>query len=221
MGGDLNGKKSFHPSKWRNQAKVFQAEEAAREEKKKISQIQREREEERFQEHLKELQQSHQITSEKPAVDPKLSWMYQGPLESTAVLDESRVAYLLGKRHVDNLSLRPNQDVKEKVPGDLERAASTSTVAKDTSSKVSSKVLEDPLLAIHKARHQQERDQAKKERIAHKSLSRRSRRGILARGPALPFAKLPQSIPGILGIPTPNHVVPHRLRSNLITGQVN
>ncbi|KAJ1962827.1 RNA-splicing factor, partial [Dispira parvispora] len=46
-GGDLNMKKSWHPMTYRNQEKLWKAEQKAAEEQKKLEQLRKEKEEER------------------------------------------------------------------------------------------------------------------------------------------------------------------------------
>ena len=55
-GGDLNFKKSWHPLSYKNMEKVWQAEQAAEEERKKTEQLKKELEEERAMQELKALQ---------------------------------------------------------------------------------------------------------------------------------------------------------------------
>jgi hypothetical protein len=57
-GGDLNLKKSWHPSTLKNIEKVFLKERAADEEKKKMAQLQKELNEQRQMKELQELQEA-------------------------------------------------------------------------------------------------------------------------------------------------------------------
>jgi hypothetical protein len=55
-GGDLNMKKSWHPLTWRNQEKVFLAQQKAEGEKKKLDEIRKQIEEEQQIEELRKIQ---------------------------------------------------------------------------------------------------------------------------------------------------------------------
>lgn len=112
MGGDLNLKKSWHPALMCTQEKMWAAREAAQEEEKKVVQLQRERDEERSLEQLKELQHTNQATGEQVAVDSRLAWMCQAPLHDDALLDALQETYLLGKRRVDKLIQTPDEDLR-------------------------------------------------------------------------------------------------------------
>ncbi|RKP40036.1 hypothetical protein BJ085DRAFT_13346 [Dimargaris cristalligena] len=113
-GGDLNMKKSWHPLTFRNQEKLWKAEQRAEEEKAKTEQLRKERAEERALEELQQLQENagHKTKSER------LDWMYtgggtgmgaQGEVEN----DEEREDYLLGRRRVDTLLDRqPDPEAK-------------------------------------------------------------------------------------------------------------
>ncbi|KAF2820685.1 hypothetical protein CC86DRAFT_374341 [Ophiobolus disseminans] len=89
MGDDLNLKKSWYPALPCTQGRMRAAREAAREEKKKVVQLQRERDEERPLEQLKELQHAKQTTGEKAVIDSRLVWMYQAPSDNAVLLDGS------------------------------------------------------------------------------------------------------------------------------------
>jgi hypothetical protein len=136
------------------QPREWTAEKAALHEKKKITQFQREREEERALEQLEKLQET---TGRKPAVKHKLAWMYQTPSDENALMDESREAYLLGRKRVDKLLRVSDEDINNSLGGHNRVAKRNS--ARDMATQLS----QDPLLAILKRRQQQVLSQAKQE----------------------------------------------------------
>jgi N-terminal domain of CBF1 interacting co-repressor CIR len=77
-GGDLNMKKSWHPLLQKNQERVWQEENKAREERKRIDQKRKEIAEER---QLQELQRLQQVQGGKPRQE-RLDWMYTAPGET-------------------------------------------------------------------------------------------------------------------------------------------
>src|ERR1700761_3215807 len=99
MGGDLNLKKSWHVSLMSNQRKVWEAEKTALDERKKVEQLRREREEERAIEELQRLQEASGNSGSRPTINPKIAWMYQGASGTNGVTEEQE-GYLLGKRRV-------------------------------------------------------------------------------------------------------------------------
>src|SRR5690348_2376766 len=99
MGGDLNLKKSWHPVLMSNQKKVWEEEQKALEERKKIDQIMKERAEERQIQELEDLQAAAGGAKRQARVD----WMYSGPSTGEAGTTEEMEGYLLGKRRIDGL----------------------------------------------------------------------------------------------------------------------
>ncbi|KAJ4150277.1 hypothetical protein LMH87_011034 [Akanthomyces muscarius] len=79
-GGDLNLKKSFHPTLRRNQAAVYDEEQKALAERKRTQQRIDEIKEERAKE---ELQRQLEAAGGKKRVD-RVDWMYQGPTDGQA-----------------------------------------------------------------------------------------------------------------------------------------
>ncbi|GFZ45291.1 Pre-mRNA-splicing factor cwc25 [Saitozyma sp. JCM 24511] len=143
-GGDLNMKKSWHPVLLVNQEKVWKAEKQVNEEKKKLAQLRKEREEER---QLAELQRMQEASTGKKRVD-KLDWMYAAPSQEGGALGGARIGdremeeYLLGKRRVDEVLAQGDKNV-----GNMHKdfiAVQNANSARDTASKIR----EDPLLAI-------------------------------------------------------------------------
>lgn len=140
-GGDLNLKKSFHPTLRRNQQAVYDEEQKALAERKRTQLRINEIKEERAKE---ELQRQLEAAGGRKRVD-RVDWMYQGPTDGQAGTSEETEAYLLGKRRIDNL-IKGNEHKKlEKDAGEqsfmaLQNANST----RDTAAKIR----DDPLLAI-------------------------------------------------------------------------
>ncbi|XP_013792305.2 pre-mRNA-splicing factor CWC25 homolog, partial [Limulus polyphemus] len=91
-GGDLNLKKSWHPSTLRNIERVWKAEQQHEAEQKKIEQLQKELEEERAKEEIQQFAEDTGVIKKK---QDRLDWMYQGPAALV-----NREDYLMG-RHVD------------------------------------------------------------------------------------------------------------------------
>lgn len=140
MGGDLNLKKSWHTGLLSNQSRVWEAEQRALAERKKIEQFRREREEERQIEEIAKLAEAHGSTKRRQRVE----WMYSGPTAGGSGTVEEREAYLLGKRRVD--SLLKKDDVKQ-----AEKAVAAPV---DSARDISAKVALDPLLLIEKQRQE-------------------------------------------------------------------
>lgn len=143
MGGDLNLKKSWHPSLMSNQKKVWEEEQRALEERKKIEQIRKERDQERQIEELQNLQEAAGGKKRQARVD----WMYQGPSSGQTGTTEESEAFLLGKRRVDTLLQGKEKETLQKSAGQESfMAVQNANTAKDTAAKIR----DDPLLAIKK-----------------------------------------------------------------------
>ncbi|KAJ9658987.1 RNA-splicing factor [Neophaeococcomyces mojaviensis] len=143
MGGDLNLKKSWHPSLMSNQKKVWEEEKRALDERKKIDQIRKEREEERQIQELQELQEAAGGRKRQSRVD----WMYSGPSTGQTGTTEENEAFLLGKRRVDTLLQGKEKESLQKTAGqDSFMAVQNANSARDTAAKIR----DDPLLAIKK-----------------------------------------------------------------------
>jgi len=99
MGGDLNNKKSWHPSLRKNRQRVQREESKAREEQKRIELKRKEIAEERRLQFLERLQEAQ---SGKPRQE-KLEWMYSRHQNGGHTISEGLEAYLLGKKKVDSL----------------------------------------------------------------------------------------------------------------------
>lgn len=140
-GGDLNLKKSFHPTLRRNQAAVYDEEQKALAERKRTQQRIEEIKEERAKE---ELQRKLEAAGGRKRVD-RVDWMYQGPSDGQTGTTEETEAYLLGKRRIDNLIKGTEHKKLQKDAGQesfmLQQNANN---ARDTAAKIR----DDPLLAI-------------------------------------------------------------------------
>ncbi|KAH6683733.1 Pre-mRNA splicing factor-domain-containing protein [Plectosphaerella plurivora] len=141
MGGDLNLKKSFHPGLLRNQAKVWEEEKRALDERKKTQQRISELKEERARE---ETQRQLEAAGHSKRID-RVDFLYNGPTDGQTGTTEELEGYLLGKRRIDNL-LKGSDHKK------LEKQASQESFmalqAANTARDTAAKVREDPLLAI-------------------------------------------------------------------------
>ena len=143
MGGDLNLKKSWHPVLMSNQKRVWEEEKKALDERKRIEQMMKERQEERQVQELQEMQEA----AGGPKKQIKVDWMYAGPSAGQTGTTEEMEGYLLGKRRIDPL-------VKGTENKKLEKAATeesfmimqNANTARDTALKIR----EDPMLAIKK-----------------------------------------------------------------------
>ena len=143
MGGDLNLKKSWHPVLMSNQRRVWEEEKKALDERKRIDQMVKERQEER---QIQELQEMQEAAGGKKRLN-RVDWMYSGPSSGQTGTTEEKEAYLLGKRRIDGL-LKGTEN-KQLAKGAEEGAfmpVQTPNMLRDTASKIR----EDPLLAIKK-----------------------------------------------------------------------
>ncbi|XP_054015288.1 pre-mRNA-splicing factor CWC25 homolog [Hylaeus anthracinus] len=89
-GGDLNLKKSWHPSTMKNIEKVWKAEQQQNQEKRKIAELKKEIEMEKDREDMKKYAEDQGVIEKKD--DKKLDWMYKGPNQLV-----NREEYLLGR----------------------------------------------------------------------------------------------------------------------------
>ncbi|KAI0857824.1 Pre-mRNA splicing factor-domain-containing protein [Xylaria cubensis] len=143
MGGDLQLKKSYHPALLKNQAKVYEAEQAALAERKKTEARIQEIKEERAK---KEIQEKLEAAGGRKRID-RVDWMYQGPSDGQGGTTEELEGFLLGKRRIDTILTRgsDHDSLKKQASYDALAAPQTSAVnARD----VAAKIREDPLLAI-------------------------------------------------------------------------
>lgn len=143
MGGDLNLKKSWHPVLMSNQKRVWEEEKKALDERKRIEQMMKERQEERQIQELQEMQEAAGGTKRLNRVD----WMYSGPSSGQVGTTEEMEGYLLGKRRVDGLIKgTENKKLEKAAAEDSFMALQHANTVRDTASKIR----EDPMLAIKK-----------------------------------------------------------------------
>ncbi|MCJ1270201.1 RNA-splicing factor [Lobaria immixta] len=143
MGGDLNLKKSWHPVLMSNQRRVWEEEKKALDERKRIEQMMKERQEERQIQELQDMQEAAGGTKRLNRVD----WMYSGPSSGQAGTTEEMEGYLLGKRRIDGLIKGTESKKLEKAAAeDSFMALQNANTMRDTASKIR----EDPMLAIKK-----------------------------------------------------------------------
>lgn len=143
MGGDLNLKKSWHPVLMSNQRRVWEEEKKALDERKRIEQMMKERQEERQIQELQDMQEAAGGTKRLNRVD----WMYSGPSSGQAGTTEEMEGYLLGKRRIDGLIKGTESRKLEKAAAeDSFMALQNANTIRDTASKIR----EDPMLAIKK-----------------------------------------------------------------------
>lgn len=143
MGGDLNLKKSWHPNLMKNQQRVWEEEKKALEERKKIAQVQKERQEERQVHELRLMQEAAGGKQIKNRVD----WMYSGPSSGQAGTTEEMEGYLLGKRRIDGLL---KNDETKKLEKGADEASFMAIQNANTVRDTAAKIRDDPMLAIKK-----------------------------------------------------------------------
>ncbi|XP_065094051.1 pre-mRNA-splicing factor CWC25 homolog [Ochlerotatus camptorhynchus] len=101
-GGDLNTKKSWHPNTFKNQERVWKAEQADAAEKRKLAELQHEINEERNREELKSIAKKSGLLPDTDG-DRKLEWMYKGP-------QVNRDEYLMGRAVDKNFEKLDSQE---------------------------------------------------------------------------------------------------------------
>jgi len=143
MGGDLNLKKSWNPNLLKNQARVYEEERKALEERKLIDKLKKERAEERQIEELQKLAEANGGPMRLNRVD----WMYAGPAAGQTGTTEEMEGYLLGKRRIDGLIKNDeSEQLKKGAAAPLDGLSGNANTARDTAVKVR----DDPLMAIKK-----------------------------------------------------------------------
>lgn len=143
MGGDLNLKKSWHPVLMSNQRRVWEEEKKALDERKRIEQMMKERQEER---QIQELQDMQEAAGGKKRLN-RVDWMYSGPSTGQVGTTEEMEGYLLGKRRIDGiLKGTENKKLEKAADQGSFMALQNANTLRDTASKIR----EDPMLAIKK-----------------------------------------------------------------------
>ncbi|KAL6254206.1 hypothetical protein P5V15_014828 [Pogonomyrmex californicus] len=149
-GGDLNLKKSWHPSTMKNMEKVRKAEQQNNQENKRIAELKKQIEMEKDREDIKKYAMEQGVIENKD--NKKLDWMYKGPNQMV-----NREEYLLG-RPVDKAFEQMQQAEKdaefnrmpknhveyECIPPSLRFFSGNEQV------DLARKIQEDPLYAIRK-----------------------------------------------------------------------
>ncbi|KAJ9579707.1 hypothetical protein L9F63_004633 [Diploptera punctata] len=144
-GGDLNLKKSWHPSTMRNMEKVWKAEQKHDQEKKRIAELQREIREERAREDIQKYAEEKGVIEKKDNM--KLDWMYKGPGGTV-----DREEYLLG-RAIDKSFEQMQQAEKassSKNTVELDCLPTSIFSGGDEQVDMARKLQEDPLYLIKK-----------------------------------------------------------------------
>lgn len=159
-GGDLNLKKSWHPVLMSNQRRVWEEEKKALDERKRIEQMMKERQEERNIQEIQDMQEAAGGTKRAQRVE----WMYSGPSAGQTGTTEEMEGYLLGKRRVDGLIKgTENKKLEKASTEDSFMALQNANTVRDTAAKIR----EDPMLAI------KQREQAAYEALMNDPVSRR------------------------------------------------
>ncbi|KAI1116651.1 Pre-mRNA splicing factor-domain-containing protein [Nemania sp. NC0429] len=162
MGGDLQLKKSYHPALLKNQAKVYDAEQAALAERKKTEARIQEIKEERAQ---KEIQDKLEAAGGRKRID-RVDWMYQGPSDGQGGTTEELEGFLLGKRRIDTILTRGPQIDSLKKHASYDHLAAPQSSALNARD-IAAKIREDPLLAIKR------REQEAYEAMIHDPIKKR------------------------------------------------
>ncbi|XP_014295763.1 pre-mRNA-splicing factor CWC25 homolog isoform X2 [Microplitis demolitor] len=149
-GGDLNLKKSWHPSTMKNIEKVWKAQQQDSQEKKKIAELKRDIEMERDKEGLTRYAMEQGIIEKKD--DKKLDWMYKGPQQSInredyltgKKIDKTFEQFVQAEKNTERNRLPSNHVEHECVPPSLRFFSGNEQV------DLAKKLQEDPLYAIKK-----------------------------------------------------------------------
>ncbi len=160
MGGDLNLKKSWHPLLMSNQRRVWEEEQKALDERKRIEQMMKERQEERNLQEIQEMQEAAGGTKRAQRVE----WMYNGQSTGQQGTIEEMEGYLLGKRRIDGLIKgTENKKLEKGASEESFMALQHANTVRDTAAKIR----EDPMLAI------KQKEQAAYEALMNDPVSRR------------------------------------------------
>ncbi|SCU96850.1 LADA_0H03070g1_1 [Lachancea dasiensis] len=105
--GDLNLLKSWNPHLLKNKKKVWEIEQQALEENRKLQERQHEIEKQRQLDELTSLTRDGKVREKKSNLD----WMYN----DQPAVDHAKDEFLLGKKRIENSTLlgRPTEDTKE------------------------------------------------------------------------------------------------------------
>ncbi|PSN51285.1 hypothetical protein C0J52_05304 [Blattella germanica] len=145
-GGDLNLKKSWHPSTMRNMEKVWKAEQKHDQEKKRIAELQREIREEKAREDIQKYAEDKGVVEKKDNM--KLDWMYKGP---GGMVD--REEYLLGRaidKSFEQMQQAEKASTSSKNTIELDCLPNSIFSGGDEQVDMARKMQEDPLYIIKK-----------------------------------------------------------------------
>ncbi len=156
----MNLKKSWHPLLMSNQRRVWEEEQKALDERKRIEQMMKERQEERNLQEIQEMQEAAGGTKRAQRVE----WMYNGQSTGQQGTTEEMEGYLLGKRRIDGLIKgTENKKLEKGASEESFMALQHANTVRDTAAKIR----EDPLLAI------KQKEQAAYEALMNDPVSRR------------------------------------------------
>ncbi|KAJ3364089.1 RNA-splicing factor [Kappamyces sp. JEL0680] len=159
---DLNLKKSWHPNRFANQAKVWEREQAVEAEKRKIEQMRKELQEERDREELARLHNQGRNRwgsgADGRTNKERLEWMYSaGPGQSQDFIDQEKEDYLLGRKKIDVKTILGEEGFEvsgcvltQSALGPAVATTSIYGVYANTTRDMQAKVRDDPLLAFRK-----------------------------------------------------------------------
>jgi hypothetical protein len=142
-GGDLNLKKRWHPAKYQNMQKVYEAQQEHAQEQKKVEILRKEIAKER---EIMEIQRQQQLAGfvQAPKVE-KLDWMYTG-ITTASTGNPVAEDYLLGRKKASDLATGKEAPIR----GSLHAEKSCIAKQKDLQKKIK----EDPLFAIKQSQIQ-------------------------------------------------------------------
>lgn len=166
-GGDLNMKKSWHPGLLKNRAKVWEDQNVALQERKRIEALKKEIEAERAANELQRLNEANG----GPKRQERVEFLYSGPGGSSGMM-EDREAYLLGRKRIDDVLGKDTlgQDLGSK--NAKSQAPGSGVNLRD----VAHKVAMDPLLAIKKQEAAHLASLVNKRKAEHELEARRAAR---------------------------------------------
>ncbi|KAH8019704.1 hypothetical protein HPB51_021026 [Rhipicephalus microplus] len=140
---EQNLKKSWHPSTLRNVERVWKAELVRDQEKAKIEQLQKELQEERDKQEMRQYAENKGVVKKK---QERLDWMYQGV---AGLVD--REQYLLGRKVDKNFEIMKKEEDGVEDKNEDQQPGSIFTMAPTNAAvDLENKIREDPLFAIKK-----------------------------------------------------------------------
>ncbi|GAB6022922.1 RNA-splicing factor [Chamberlinius hualienensis] len=142
-GGDLNLKKSWHPTTLRNMERVWKAEQKHEAEQKKIEELQKELASEKAREEIRQFAEDQGILKKK---SNRLDWMYEGAGSMI-----NREEYLVGKsvdKTFEQNEFGVGKSELDSIPESVCRTSETANV--NITVDLANKIREDPMLTIRK-----------------------------------------------------------------------